>query len=834
MLRILGILFFWSFTNLLFSQEQGVLSGVVKDETGNVLPGANIIAISAEETTGTSTTNRGAFRLNLQAETEYMLVISYLGYKSDTTQLILQSNEEKVLNFQFDESAIALTQIEITDQQIRETPGMIKMDVQSIERIPNPAGGLEAALRSQALGVTGMSELSSTYSVRGGNFDENLVYINDLQVYRPFLIRSGEQEGLSVINPDMVSNVMFSSGGFSAKYGDKMSSVLDIQYKRPRGFGGSVSGSLLGGSAHLEGTAIDDRLTYLAGFRYRSNSYLLSSLDTEGDYQPSFTDFQTFITYRINDRLRIEYLGNYARNKYEYVPISRETTFGVVNNVLRLNVFFDGQEVDEYSNLMQAISLVNQPNDNLTLKYMGAYYRMVESETFDILGAYWLDEIETDFGSEDFGQTRFSLGSGSIQNFARNRLQADIFYAGHLGGYSYSNNFLQWGMNVQHERIGDLINEWERLDSAGYSLPFDTDQVIISDVLKSSFDLNSVRTSGFLQHSWRLGGPRDLVLNTGVRYNYWNVNNEFFVNPRVSLAFRPLWDSNIVLRFASGLYNQPPFYREMRNLAGEVNTDLKSQKAIHFVAGGDYDFTLWNRPFKFVSEIYYKYLYDIVPYEFDNVLIRYFGTNSATGHAYGIDMRLHGELVKDADSWISLSVMRTVEDIKDETFIAYFDEEGNRFFPNRFTMDQVADSVEMSPGLIPRPTDRRVNVGMFFQDYLPNNETFKVHLNLLFATGLPFGPPNNKRYTDTLRIPPYRRVDIGFSAQLYDRDNRESPPGTFFNNLESVWATLEVFNALGVSNTISYFWVKDISNTTYAVPNYLTARRVNARVIINF
>lgn len=792
-----------------FSQNKATIFGTVKDEMQKPVEGVNVSIINSK--TGSVTDSKGKFELEVPAETPFTLVFSFIGYETKKNTLLLKTGEQlEIKNIYLNKSSIEIPEISVEEQKVHQQQGMQKIDPKNVTTIPNPSGGVEALIKTLP-GVSSNNELSSQYSVRGGNYDENLVYVNDFEIYRPFLIRSGQQEGLSFINSDLTQNILFSSGGFESKYGDKMSSVLDIQYKKPKDFGGSVTASLLGGGIHLEGSNKNYRLRYLLGARYKSNDYLLSSLDKQGIYKPSFADYQIDISYELTDKLQLEILSNYSRNQYQFIPDSQVTTLGVVNSALQFVSYFEGQEIDKFETVMGGASLAHQVNKNLKLKWLTSGYLAKENETFDILGQYFLYELETDFSKETFGQRKYALGWGGDLNWARNYLTARVGNIGHKGFLSCQKHFFQWGINFQHELITDKLSEWTLLDSAGYSLPqkdtfpsFKPD-LELWEVLKTKIDIQSNRYSGYFQDTWDLSDSKKIILTGGARLNYWDLNKEFIITPRLQLAVKPKWEKDIVFRASSGMYFQPPFYKELRNLNGVVNKNLKSQKSIHFVLGSDYHFSKWKRPFKFTSEIYYKYLYDLVPYEIDNVRIRYFGENNAMGYAAGIDLRLHGEIVPDEESWISLSVMQTQEDIKGD-----------------------------SAGFIPRPTDQRINFGMFFQDHLPKNKNFKVHLNFLFGSGLPFGPPGHDRAKDTLKMPPYRRVDIGFSALLFDKKNREAPPRSIVRHFNSIWTSLEVFNLLGVSNTVSYLWIKDITNVQWGIPNYLTARRINFKLVLNF
>lgn len=833
--------------NSLFAQQVGAtIYGKVTDQDSVPIEQMNIYLVGTNQAT---TTNKlGTYELTVPANEPIQVVFSFLQALKDTVNLQLATGERYELNTRHNTS-IFLKEVDIEEDRymveddVREVASTIKLDMKDVEKIPYPTMDIVAVVLSKGLGVSVTSELSSQYTVRGGNFDENLVYVNGFEVYRPFLIRSGQQEGLSFINSDMVSDLLFSAGGFQAQYGDKMASVLSATYKQPDSLAGSVGISLLGGSAHLEGAIRNKegqkKFTFLMGVRQKQNAYLLKGLETTGQYSPSFTDVQGFFTYRFNKKNSLEYITNFARNRFVYRPVDRETTFGVVNNVLRLTMFFEGGEDDHYQTYMNGIAFVQEPNNHLKLRWMGSLYKSEEVEAYDIIAEYFIGEVESDLAEDDFGQVRFNLGVGGIQDFARNKLESTVANAEHQGSWKMNQHEVSWGVKYQREVINDKLNEWQRLDSAGYSLLYDPSQVLVSSVLKSEFELASNRYSGYIQDTWRFGARPRVTFNYGARFTYWDVNKEFVVSPRVQFALRPAGNEKLVFNFAGGMYAQPPFYREMRNLTGFVNTSLKSQKSVHAIFGIDYNFKMWGRKFKFITEAYYKYLYDLVPYEFDNVLIRYSGRNNAIGYATGIDLRLNGEFVKGTDSYVSLSVMNTREDIQDDIGFTYFDEDGNivaAASPNVARIDTFI------PGQIPRPTDQRFMMSMFFQDYLPKNENFKVHLNLIFASGLPFGPPDDQRYGDTLRIPPYRRVDIGFSAQLFNKKQRlaniesgkRAKIGGLGKTFESVWLTFEIYNILGINNTISYLWVKDISNTSYAVPNFLTNRRFNLRMVLKF
>jgi hypothetical protein len=831
------------FIGFALQAQHAEIKGKIYDEKGDPLPYANVVVKGMEHIWNISD-EKGTYSLKVPSDIQLEIEITAINMQRKVMSVQLTDGEVKQMDVLM--KGKVFDEVLITTDRKREEISTVQIELKDVFTMPNPSGSIEAFLVAQALGVQKNNELSSAYSVRGGNFDENLVYVNDFEVYRPFLIRSGQQEGLSFVNADLVDNVSFSSGGFQAKYGDKMSSVLDVTYRRPKEFRGSASASLLGGSVHLEGADKSRRFTYATGLRSRTSRILLSSQDIKGQYAPAFLDVQSFFTYQVSEKFHFEYITNYSRNKFDFIPENRTTDFGLVNFQTRFQVFYEGQQNDNYQSFMNGLAGVYKPKNNLEFKWMASAYAMNEKERFDIIGDYFLGEVETDPSSENVGEVKYQLGSGTFHDWARNELITNVYNGAFKGAWFSGNHSVRFGVDYKREIIRDKLNEWERLDSAGYSLPFSETEVLIFDVFKAEpFDLSSNRFSAFFQDTWHIGGDSGIVsINYGARIQYWDVNNEWVVSPRAQFSFRPGLKRDIVFTAASGLYQQPPFYREMRNQSGQVNLDLRAQKSAHFLVGMDYAFTAWNTPFRFITEAYYKYLWDIVPFKYENVLIRYFGTNNSKGYAAGIDMRLHGELAKGAESWVSLSLMRTEEDILDDFFTRYIiektKEEANGQIVNE-TMDTV--SVEnVFPGYIPRPTDQRVSFAVFFQDYIPKAPFLKVHMSLVFGTGLPFGPPVNTRYQDTFRIPPYRRFDIGFSAQLYDKlrkIEKGKPVKAAGDFIKQAWLSLEVFNLFGIENTVSYFWVNGLDIRTgefgrFAVPNYLTNRRVNLRLRVDF
>ncbi len=796
--------------------QTATLYGVITDESGQVI---DLVNVAVEGTGyGTATNPQGRYEFQVPAGRKLTIVFNAHGYELLKRQITLPDSSERQLNLSLKALSNTLTEfVKVADNERYES-GMIKVDVRKVRQLPSAIGGIEGLIKTF---VGTNNELTSQYNVRGGNYDENLVYVNDFEIYRPFLTRSGQQEGLSFINADLVSGVNFSVGGFQARYGDKMSSVLDITYKRPTEFRGSVMASLLGASAHIEGASKNEKLTYLVGLRQKSNQYLLQSQPTKGIYNPTFTDVQGLVNYRFNEKWEVEFLGNYARNRFNFIPEEMTSSFGVINQAYQLRVFYQGSEIDQFDSRFGGLSTTYRPNQRLKLKFLASGFQTNERETYDISGEYLLGELETDLAKENFGQIKTYLGTGIVHNYARNFLKVSVGNLAHRGSLEVGKHFLSWGADAQFTSISDRLHEWERRDSAGFTQPYLQDSLVMMRMFRSSSTFDYTRISGFIQDNFRFNDSLDLTVSAGVRFNYNLLNDEFIVSPRVQMAYKPEWKTDIVFKLAGGLYAQPPFYREMRDLNGQVNKDLKAQKSMHLVAGSDWNFKMYNRPFKLTTELYYKKLWDIVPYEYDNVRIRYFGKNNALGYAMGAEVRLYGDLVEDATSWISIGVMKAMEDVTDDQIVLK-------------SLDG-ADSATIHPGYVPRPTDQRFMLGMYFEDYLPQNKNFKAHLNFMYATGLPFGPPDQQRYGDTLRLPDYKRVDIGFSALLLDPDRRKRPAYSFFRNLESVWISLEVFNLLGIQNTLSYSWIQDqTSGRTFAVPNRLTSRLFNVKLAVNF
>ena len=794
--------------------QKAWVKGSIKDEQAR--PIADVL-ISIAQQTVLSDAN-GFFQIAVPAEKDILLQLSKTGFIAQQYPLRLKKEESRILAVQLKERIFEIKEVIKRADRHRFEAGAIIVDASKANINPSTIGGIEGLIKTL---VGSTNELTSQYNVRGGNYDENLVYVNDFEITRPFLVRSGQQEGLSFVNADLTSHVQFSVGGFQSKYGDKMSSVLDITYKKPKQFTGSASLSLLGGSLHVEGASKNNKLTYLVGLRQKTNQYLLQAQPTKGVYNPSFTDVQTLINYKVNEQWEWEFLANYARNRFTFYPEEQTASFGLVNKAYQLRMFYTGAELDQFDTRFTGVSTTYRPNKNLRLKFLASAYASNEREAYDISGEYLLGELETDLGKANFGQVKTYLGTGVIQNYARNFLQVQQHTIGHRGSYIYKKQVWLWGADFQSISIKDQLLEWERRDSAGFTQPYNPAQLTMMKSYRSNADLSYEKIQGFVQNNFKWNDSLDLTFSVGLRFNYNFLNQELVFSPRMQVAYKPKWKRDVVWRAALGWYAQPPLYREMRNLEGTLNTQLLAQKSMHAVLGYDYNAHWGRRPLRITNEVYYKSLWDVVPYEYDNVRIRYFGKNNASAYAYGLETRFYGDLVKNATSWISVGLMKTAEDVNDDFY----------------TLKNVSgiDSAIVRPGFIPRPSDQRLMLGMYYEDYLPNKESIKVHLNFMYGTGLPFGPPDQIRYSDTLRLPSYKRVDIGFSAQLFQRKQDAHVPMAPHKKINSAWLSLEVFNLLGIQNTLSYTWVQDQSSgKTYAVPNRLTSRLLNLKLIVKF
>ncbi len=832
-------IFFLSLISFFGYSQKAVVFGLITDITSgepvdfaNVfIEGTNIASESASD---------GTYRFEVPANTAMRLIITRIGFQDAQYDIPpLPQGKKRLINIRL--ATQSFDEIVIKESKIEDV-GMVKEEVTELKLLPTASGNLESVLPSIALGVSAGTggELSAQYNVRGGNYDENLVYVNDFEIFRPQLVRSGQQEGLSFPNIDLIRDLSFSSGGFQAKYGDKLSSVLDIKYKRPEAQKGSFSLGFLGASGHIEGSKrlganAYNKLRYLIGARYKTTKYILGSLDTRGEYLPDFVDLQAYITYGITKDLQIGFLGNINDSKYKFTPVERSTTLGLFTQVLRFTSLFEGSESDRFLTGTTGVGLTYVPDRNHNpyyLKLLFSNYQGREEENFDIIGYYRLSEIESDFGSDEFGTEVNVLGVGIQQQYTRNRLFNRIRTLEHKGGYEYQldlagkkSHFFQWGARLRSEYFDDRLNEWERLDSAGYSVPTNPKNLILSSVLKTKNEIRSGRFSLYVQDTYTriIEDQSEIKLSAGIRANYRDLSREMTISPRIQLLFKPLsWKKDYSFKLSGGIYYQPPIYREMRRPDGTLNTDLKSQKAIHIVGGFSHDFywkSMSKKAFRLISEIYYKKMTNLVSYELDNVRIRYSGENDAEGYVAGIDFRLNGEFVPGSESWINLSFLKTRESLKGIQHL-------------RFNPDDPEHPKEVK--YVPRPTDQVMALSMFFQDYLPSNKNVKMHLNLAIGTGLPFGVKgNNEIYRNTFRYKPYHRVDIGFGYQLWKNEWKTSKPRHPFRFAQSAWIGLEVFNLLKVSNVASNTWIKTILNQQFAIPNNLTSRRINLKLKVD-
>ncbi|MBP6397073.1 MAG: carboxypeptidase-like regulatory domain-containing protein [Saprospiraceae bacterium] len=832
MFRFPALIFFLFLSTIVVSQA--TLFGVVRDGSSQ-LP----IEFAEVFTEGgkfqTTSDSLGNFLLDLPENEGFIVKFYRLGYQAVEYKVPAMSLGTKryltvILQPQSSDLDITITASRIEDA------GVVRESVSEFKILPTASGNFEAVLPSIALGVNSGSggELSSQYNVRGGNYDENMVYINDFEVFRPQLIRAGQQEGLSFPNIDLIRDITFSSGGYEARYGNKMSSVLDIRYKRPDTFKSSVSASLLGASAHLEGSKrlgpnAYHKLRYLVGARYKTNKYLLGSLDVKGEYLPDFADVQAYLTYQLNQNLQLGFLANYNAAIFNFIPATRSTTLGLITNTLRFSTAYEGAEKDKFIHGLAGLSLnfVPETRDRpYFIKWMASRYSSSEQENFDILGYYRLAQIESNLGADNFGEEVAVLGTGTQHRFARNYLYTEIYNtelrAGFDLGEKGNSHYLEAGVKYQHESYDDDLNEWERIDSAGYSLPYSGSSIVLSQYLKTANRLRNEKVEMYVHNSHeRNVGQGTFKLNSGVRVSHLDLGDEWLVSPRVSLHWRPAHNPrNLSWKLAWGIYHQAAQYREFRNPVGELNTALKAQRAQHFVAGLDLDFP-WSRiskkPFRLIAEMYYKKFDRLVSYDVDNVRIAYSGTNNASGYAAGIDLRVNGEFVPDAESWINLSFLTAREKLEGVTHLRF------------------QDTSAVAVSTVPRPTDRLASVNIFFQDYLPSNKNFKANISYSFATGLPFGTKDdNLVYRNVFRYKIYQRLDIGFSLLLWDEKKRKEKPHHFLSFSKASWLSLEVFNIMGVVNTASVTWIKTITNAQYAINNNLTSRRVNLRFRIDF
>ena len=784
------------------AQSRIKISGKVIDADNQ---GLELVNVRIGGTTqGTLTDLKGEYELTVASQDSIEIIFSCLGYRTEK-RVLAAPQGNVVLNMRLYTKDKKLGEVVVTEIR-KQTSTLQKIDAKDLRLMPDASGGSIESMLSTLAGVNSSNELSSQYSVRGGNFDENIVYVNGIEIYRPLLVRSGQQEGLSFINPDMVGSIGFSSGGYSAEYGDKMSSVLDITYKQPEAFEGAVSASFLGASAMIGHST--KRFSQLHGFRYKTNSTLLSSLDTKGEYDPSFFDYQTYLTYKFSPNWNISLLGSISNNIYNFTPQERTTKYGTYTSASQFKVYFDGQEKDKFQTFFGALSLNYGVSKYTALSLLASAFATNEIVTYDITGEYWLDELDM-ANNGGVPQTSGTLGYGTYHEHARNRLNASVFAIAAKGATRFGKNELKYGVNFQHEIIKDRVREWELRDSAGYSLPHTGNGIDLVSSLSSYQNMQSNRFSFYAQDTYKLRAKSGFYTFTGgIRGSYWGFNKEFILSPRASVGYIPNFNDRLTFRFATGLYYQAPFYKELRdtvrtgeNYVVRLNRSIKSQRSIHFVLGSDYSFRAVNRPFKFTAELYYKKLDNLIPYEVDNVRIWYSGRNESKGYAAGLDLKLFGQFVPGTDSWLSFSLMRTQETIG---------------------------------GIkVPRPTEQRYSVALFFQDYVPRFPKYKFSLRAIWSDGLPVGAPRLGRQAGYFRTTPYRRVDIGASRLLVGGEDRLMKRG-FFRYFKSIWIGLDVFNLLDISNVNSYYWVTDIYNHQSAVPNYLTMRQFNLRLSMEF
>ena len=804
-------------------KKSATISGKVLDENDHPLAGVSVTILGRQS--GIVTTDSGNFRMRVEAEKAFALVFTFTGYRPEQRNFLLNEKEDERVVVRMERSGKALAPVTVSDQQPAREAGLVRINPKDAINIPTPVGGIESLIK---ILVGSNNELTSQYSVRGGNYDENLIYVNDFEVFRPYLVNNAQQEGLSFINPELTRSVNFYTGGFQARYGDKMSSALDIQYRRPTSFGGSVYLGVLEQGLHLEGTGAQGKFTYLIGARNRTDGNLLSSQATKGTYAPSSSDLQALLTWQVSSRDRLELLGTLSQTGFHLVPQSEQLTSSIFSPYyaanLGLNVNFQGQEKDAYKTNLLGLSYLQTVNDRLRLKWMASVFEDREAQNFDLIGDYLFGERDFDRASATFGQIVNPLGAGTYQNFARDQLNITVWNLTHKGYLDLGHHYVQWGVSAERQIVHDRIDEWTYQDSAGYSLPYEPGVPGINDVSRGHDTLGLTRLTGFIQDNLLFADSGAFTLQAGLRYNYNTLNHEFLLSPRLNASWKPRHSTkDIAYHAALGLYDQPPFFRETVRYDGTLNTSLKAQRSWQAVLGFDRNFRMGDRPFRLTTEAYYKSMTRVDPYDINNVHIQYFGLNDARAYATGVEFRLTGQLVKDAESWVSLGFMRSMERI-DTSYYTY-------------TLDSLhrpVDSTYTPAGWVRRPSDRLFTFGLFLQDYLPTNKNLKAFLNLLYGSNLPFNIPNELRYRGQLTIDPYIRIDIGFSALLMDSEVANRRSHNPFRNFENIWATLEVFNLIDRANTISYMLIKDFSNTTYAIPQRLTPRLVNLKLVGRF
>lgn len=767
------------------------LQGKVSDKDGNPIELASVMVVSQGKLAMTNL--KGEFHIQLHSADSVKVRFSMIGYKSKERVLRRPQGKQTMLVQLLDDNEMQEVVVEGKTKQHGTTE---ELDVDKVKQGPSASGNaVEEMVQTQA-GVSTHSELSSQYNVRGGTFDENSVYINNIEVYRPFLVRSGQQEGLSIINPDMVQSVGFSTGGFEAKYGDKMSSALDITYKRPKRTEASLTASLLGASAYL-GIA-SKKFTWTNGVRYKTNRYLLGSLQTKGEYKPSFLDYQTYLSWQPSKRWQIDFIGNISDNHYNFQPEDRETNFGTLQNVKKFRVYFDGQEKDLFRTYFGSLSITRHLSPRTDVSLLASAFSTREQERYDIQGQYWLTQTET---SEN-------LGVGTYMQHSRDYLNANVKSLKLMLQHRMGKHKIEGGVTYKVEQVKENSAEYEYRDSAGYNVPHTGRDLRMIYALRAKNELNAKRIESYLQDTWnfqtRDSVPTLFTFNYGVRFAHWSFNGESIVSPRASLTITPGWNRNLSFRIAGGLYYQAPFYKELRDTSmvngityATLNQSVRSQRSIHALASMSYRFEMMGRPFKFTAEAYYKALSQLVPYSVDNVKVTYYGDQHATGHATGLDLKLFGEFVPGTDSWLTLSVMNT--------------------------------RMRLNGKSIPLPTDQRYALNLYFTDYFPGTTRWRMSLKLAYADGLPFATPHQELENNSFRAPAYKRADIGMSYRLLD--NHDGSRNTIFKN---VWIGLDCLNLFGINNVNSYYWVTDIAGQQYAVPNFLTGRQINGRVTVEF
>ncbi|NRT15306.1 hypothetical protein HNP99_001653 [Flavobacterium sp. 28A] len=809
------LVLFWAMMPV-FAQTARV-KGIVLDKNNLAVSDVNVTASDLV----TQTNENGYYTLLVPANKKITLIFTHISLKKITVSLSLKTNEQYEFNLFMNDQQEQMGEVIVTTNEKRNTTGVTTISPEMIRKIPGANAGIENILKTLA-GVNSNNELSTQYAVRGGNYDENLVYVNEIEVYRPFLIRSGQQEGLSFTNTDLVKNVDFSAGGFQAKFGDKLSSVLDITYRVPTNFAATMEASFLGGSLAIDAVSKNKKWSAITGVRYRNNSLLVNSQDTETNYTPSFVDIQTNINYKASAKWQWSFLGNISQNKYDYSPLTKQTKFGTIDNPITLSVFYEGQEKDKYDTYFGALKTTYKPTENFTLKLITSLFHTQEQEHFDILAQYRLGNVDANIGSDTYGDVNYTAGIGSQYSHARNDLDALIANIELKGIHDWNDNVLEWGVKYTRESIRDRIIEWEVIDSAGFSvsapdldfLKKDEPYTIYSGPLAPYQNIraknfnNINRFSGYIQWSKKSSiGNSEIWYNAGMRFHNWQVSgnaingdNQFVFSPRAQFAIKPDWEKDMVFKISGGVYHQPPFYRELRAADGVVQPNVKAQQSIHIVLSNDYSFKMWSRPFKLISEVYYKTLTDVNTYTIDNVRIRYAASNNAKAYAQGIDIRLNGAFVPGTESWFSFGYLKTEENSADRGFIA-------------------------------RPTDQRLKFGALFQDYMPNIPSVKLYLNMVYNTGLPGGSP---AYADPYlyqnRLNDYRRVDVGFSKVFIDGANLK-PNSTLFKNFKELALGFEIFNLFNNQNAITNTFVRDVySKNEYAIPNYMTTRVFNIKL----